>query len=58
MNATLSSAARAPPRAQALAAIQARNRKKVIWILTAVPPKRPTVIDQSMVPPPVRGASF
>ena len=39
-----------PPRAQALKAIQARNRRKVIWILTAVPPKRPTVMDQGMAP--------
>ncbi len=48
MKSVLSSAAREPPRAQALKAIQARNRRKVIWTLTAVPPKRPTVRDQGM----------
>src|SRR5260370_18094251 len=52
MNSVLSSAAAAPARAQALKAIQARNSRKVIWILTSVPPKRPMVIDQGMVPPP------
>ena len=59
MNSVLSSAALGPPRAKALAAIQTRNSRKVIWILTAVPPKRPTVIDQGIVLPlPFRGASF
>src|SRR5271166_940219 len=50
MKRVLSSAALGPPCAQALAAIQTRNRRKVIWILTAVPPKRPTVMDQGMSP--------
>src|SRR6516162_8871615 len=52
MKIVLSSAAPAPPRPQALNAIQASSRRKVIWILTSVPPKRPTVMDQSIVPPP------
>jgi hypothetical protein len=52
MNNVLSSAAGGPPLDQALKAIQARNRMKVMWILTAVPPKLPMVIDQRIVPPP------
>src|SRR5208282_2872100 len=59
MKSVLSSAALKPPRPQALKAIQARNRRKVIWILTAVPPKRPTVMDQGIAGIlPYRGAPF
>ena len=58
MKTVLSSAAAGPPLDQALKAIQARNRMKVIWILTAVPPKLPMVIDQRIVPPFVCGAPF
>src|SRR5208282_2872105 len=49
MKSVLSSAALKPPRPQALKAIQARNRRKVIWILTAVPPKRPTAMPWSIM---------
>ncbi len=58
MNSVLSSAAVGPPLLQALKAIQARNRMKLIWILTSVPPKLPMVIDQRIVPSPFAANEF
>ena len=55
MKTMLSRAAEGPPRAQALNPIQAKNRMKVMWILTSVPPKRPIDIDQGILPPPFDG---
>ncbi len=58
MNSVASSAELQPLRAKALKAIQARNRRKVMWILTAVPPKRPTVMDQGILFSRVAGATL